>query len=523
MRGSVPIDEDFGLRTLRRLVPGLPSPAGFLALVAVLVALGPGLPRMFGSDGDTGRHIRIGASILSSQDIPSTDALSHTRYGSDWVLHEWLSQTSLAMAERAGGLAGVAVFAAILFSVAVSMTYVNAIVLGGSLRAALGITTVGMLLQLVHLLPRPHLVTTALASILLFLLIQYRRTADLRWVVAIPLLFVVWANAHGGFPVGLVLLTLFVADVWLVGNGPMVQRQRRTLAAALVLSAIATLLNPAGPALWSYVFGHLFGDELLIDVTQEFQSPDFHAPWGKLLLIVILGVAVFLRSNGKRLPALGLLILLGTLAATLVSARHISLLAVLGLPWLASPARLPGSDAREPGNGSFRWPLQPLAPRDPKFVASTSHFIPLVAAVALILVTLGPLASRARYDATTFPVHALHELDGSVPTTGPVFNQMEWGGYLLYAHPDIPVFIDGQTDFYGEDLVREYFAAHHGAEGWSEVLDRYQIQWTLTRSGASLNQLLEAHPDWLAVLDDGVAAVYRRDHTGRTGSDQPGS
>ena len=504
------------MAALRRLIQGLPSPAGFLVFMALLVALGPGLPRMFGSDGDTGRHIRIGTEILSSHDIPSTDALSHTAYGNDWVLYEWLSQVSLATAERTGGLSGVAVYAAILFAVAVSMTYVSATVLGGSLTVALGIATVSMLLQIVHLLPRPHLTTTALASILLFLLIQYRRTADLRWVLAVPLMFVVWTNAHGGFPVGLVLLALFVADVWLGGSGSMLRRQRRTLTAVLLLSAVATLINPVGPALWSYVIGHLFGDKLLIDVTQEFQSPDFHATWGKLLLIVILGVAAFLRSKGNRLPVLGLIILLGTLAATLVSARHITLFAVLGLPWLASPAPAPSSEANGPGDRRTRWPSYPLALRDPQFVAATSHVIPLLASGALILATLGPLALRARYDPTRFPVGAFNTLSGALPT-GAVFNEMEWGGYLLYALPDIPVFIDGQTDFYGEELVQEYFIAHHGTEGWSDVLDKYEVQWTLTRSDASLNQLLEMHADWLLVLDDGVAAVYRRDLAGGTG------
>jgi hypothetical protein len=66
---------------VRRWLPGLPSPAGFVVFLALLVALGPGLPRMFGSDGDVGRHIRVGAGILSERAIPTADSLSHTRYG----------------------------------------------------------------------------------------------------------------------------------------------------------------------------------------------------------------------------------------------------------------------------------------------------------------------------------------------------------------------------------------------------------------------------------------------------------
>jgi hypothetical protein len=361
--------------------------------------------------------------------------------------------------------------------------------------------------------------TTALASILLFLLIQYRRTADLLWILAVPLMFIIWTNGHGGFPAGLVLVTLFVADAWMVGNGPMIRRQRRILTTVLVLSAAATLINPVGPALWSYVIGHLFGNTLLIDVTQEFQSPDFHAPWGKLLLVVILGVALFLRSEGNRLPLLGLSILLGTLAAALVSARHITLFAALGLPWLASPRQPSPSRTNEPSPNRSLWPSQRLAFRDPEIMAATSHVIPVIAIGILILATIGPFGVRARFDPTRFPVQALNTLGRSQPT-GAVFNEMEWGGYVLYVHPDIPVFIDGRTDFYGEELAREYFTAHQGAEGWSDVLDQYQVQWTLTRSGAPLNQLLGMSEGWQFVSDDGVAAIYRRTATGQTGSER---
>jgi hypothetical protein len=332
-------------------------------------------------------------------------------------------------------------------------------------------------------------------------------------------MFVIWTNGHGGFPAGLALLTLFVADVWVGGNGPMIGRQRRTLTTALVLSAAATLINPVGPALWSYVIGHLFGNNLLIDVTQEFQSPDFHAPWGKLLLIVILGVALFLRSEGKRLPLLGLFILLGTLAATLVSARHITLFATLGLPWLASSRQPSPSQANEPSPKRSRWPSHPLALRDPEIMTATSHVIPVIAIGILILATIGPFESRARFDPTRFPVQALNTLERS-QLTGHVFNEMPWGGYLLYEYPDIPVFIDGRTDFYGEELAHEYLIAHQGAEGWSEVLDQYRVQWTLTRSGAPLNQLLEISEGWQFVSDDGVAVVYRRFATGQTGSER---
>lgn len=139
----------------------------------------------------------------------------------------------------------------------------------------------------------------------------------------------------------------------------------------------------------------------------------------------------------------------------------------------------------------------------------TSPLLPVVAALVLLFLANGPSAQRARYDPSRFPVQAMGALDRS-QLDGGVFNQMEWGGYLLYEYPDIPVFIDGQTDFYGEELVREYFVAHLGEPGWQEVLDRYDVQWTILRHGAALNRLLAMSPDWDLVLADEVATVYGR-------------
>jgi len=87
---------------------------------------------------------------------------------------------------------------------------------------------------------------------------------------------------------------------------------------------------------------------------------------------------------------------------------------------------------------------------------------------------------------------------------------MEWGGYLLYEHPKIQIFLDGHADFFGEELVREYMTVRQGYAGWNEILDRYGVDWTLTRRAAPVNQLLEVSPDWELVERDGVSALFRR-------------
>ena len=49
------------------------------------------------------------------------------------------------------------------------------------------------------------------------------------------------------------------------------------------------------------------------------------------------------------------------------------------------------------------------------------------------------------------PVNAVNYLRQH-PAPGPVYNTLDWGGFLTWYMPDRPVAIDGRTDLYGDDL-----------------------------------------------------------------------
>ncbi|MCL7938618.1 MAG: hypothetical protein M8844_10680 [marine benthic group bacterium] len=461
---------------------------------------------MFRTDGDVGRHVRVGRAILEEGRIPTRDYYSHTRPGAEWTPKEWVAQVVFAAADRWSGLAGTATVAALVFALAVGLTFGSTIRLGAALPAAAGITGLSLLLQIVHLLPRPHLFSTAFAALLMYLLIRYRQSARSRWVAAIPFLFLLWVNTHAGFPVGLALLTLFVADVWIGGRGPEIRRQRLALTATLTCAVLATLVNPVGPAVWSHLFEHL-GNDYLMGLTEEFRSPDFHATWSRLLLLTIVGIGLFLGSGRIRLPGLGLALLIGTLAATLVSVRYIALLATLGLPWLVSGMRF-GRRLDSSIRTYVNWPLRDLNQNVKRIRERTGWILPVAAILALVLAANGPLASRAEFSPRTFPVEMMSGAGSE--QSGNIFNEMEWGGYLLYHHPEIAIFLDGHADFFGEQLVRDYMTVRQGYAGWADVLDRYGVDWTLTRRAAPVNQLLELSPEWEFVERDGVSALYRR-------------
>ncbi len=89
-----------------------------------------------------------------------------------------------------------------------------------------------------------------------------------------------------------------------------------------------------------------------------------------------------------------------------------------------------------------------------------------------------------------------------------MFNNFIWGGYLLYrTFPENPVFIDGQTDFYGEDLTLEYAQVVSLDDGWQDVLGKYDVSWVIIQSGKPLVHALQNELNWKIVYQDATATI----------------
>jgi len=146
--------------------------------------------------------------------VPRVDDLSYTAAGSRWVDHEWLSQAVFATAFDAAGSRGlwlcklaVALLTAWLVWHSVAARSRSAWVRGPVLVLVLATLARGYAI-------RPQIITyLGVAALLASLdrLDDGRRLAQGSVIALIAAGFTVWANAHGGFIVGLGILALFVA------------------------------------------------------------------------------------------------------------------------------------------------------------------------------------------------------------------------------------------------------------------------------------------------------------------------
>jgi hypothetical protein len=211
------------------------------------------------------------------------------------------------------------------------------------------------------------------------------------------------------------------------------------------------------------------------------------------------------------------ILLLGWFHLALYSARNVPLLVLVSVAPVASAltaflARLEEADvagwARHAARAlraiGARLAVIDLMPRIP---------VTLVATLLLLGALLWAPPSkrfRVRYSPEAFPVRAagfLHEAG----LLGNLYSADQWGDYLIYRfYPNVRVFTDGRSDFYGPKFGSDFLDVLQGSWRWEAVLNQYHVQTALVRTAAPLAATMKASSRWRLIHDDGIANVFRR-------------
>lgn len=485
-------------QTTRRRTPSLP--ALVFLLWSLLVALAAG-SRMLNADGDAARHLRHGETILATGRVIRQDPFSFTRPGAPFVGFEYGSQVLMAGAHRLAGLPGVVVLSALLIALTYALLTRFLLRRGVEPGFAYLVATVSAVLGSMHWAARPHLVTQLLVVVLLDLLDREEGPAP--WWFG--LLFVVWANFHGGFIFGLILVAIFAGGHLAAGVLGAADRtgsfaRARSLGVALLFGLAACFLTPYWTALPRHVLG-FFGQDFIQRMTSEFQPPGFRDLGTQIFLgTLLLSIAALARVR-ERIGLPHLAVFLALTAFALMARRNIALWALTALPLLAihldpavrklpEPPNFRASFAGTAGGRTWPWVLPPT-----------------LALLALALA--GGRVGRLQlvpdaFSTKTFPVAAMARARAD-HLTGRLFTSFTWGGYQLYAWPEQPVFIDGGTDFYGEAVLKDYLDIWTLQAGWRDRLASWNIGRAILPSRSPLAAELGREPGWREWYRDSTA------------------
>jgi hypothetical protein len=110
-----------------------------------------------------------------------------------------------------------------------------------------------------------------------------------------------------------------------------------------------------------------------------------------------------------------------------------------------------------------------------------------------------------------YPYKAVEYLKNN-PIEGNMFNEYNWGGFLIWQYPDKKVFIDGRMPSWkiGDYRVFQDFNTIGSInEGWDELLRKYDISFSLVYNDQP-NQFKYGYLKWEKVYSDDLAAIYKR-------------
>jgi hypothetical protein len=433
--------------------------------------------------------------MLRHAQVPRFDPFSFTRSGAPWQAHEWLSEVVMAIAFLLGSWNGVVV----VYGVALGGA---ALLLASRLRRALAGPGLALTLALAfscvapNLLARPHILVLPIVVAWTAALLDAReqQRAPRAWAAALMLL---WANLHGSFVFGFLLLGAFALEAFVEGKPDQRWHIARGWLVFLALGIMAASFTPQGP------LGLIFPFELMqmssLGGIVEWRAMDFSrlAPF-EIALAATLFVCL---SRGVRVPPIRALLLIGLLHMALQHNRHAMFAALIAALVLA-PAI-----AEAEGRAKSEEPKPDARP------APTGAWL-LFGALALALIVARMAVPILRADGPTTPATALDHVPAALQSQH-VLNEYDFGGYLIFRH--VRPYVDGRTDLYGDTFMAHYFQiARPDRVPLDQALRDAHIAWTIFSPAAPVVALMDTEPGWKRLYADQFAVVHERAPDGAT-------
>jgi hypothetical protein len=411
----------------------------FLGLVIANFALQPL------TEPDFGWHLRTGLDLLhEGLVLPSSDPYSHTMSDWAWVEHAWLTDVIIGAVYTYGGGWGVI----LLFGGVTACAWLLAVSLAdcGWLYRLLA-CSLSLWVALPYLGARTQLVSLLGLAVLSNILWRWWEKS---WIWGIPFLFLLWANLHGGFTVGLFLLGLVIAaslvGQWVQVRWPFLgatllpSDSPKQLLLITVVSALITFVNPYGWRLHAEIIDSL-SNQFMLEALHEWQSPSLSTVAGRSYMLYLGGLGLATLVWYRRVEPVRWTILAVFLALSLRHMRNIPVFLIVSLP-LCAELLAKGID-------------QLAGWASPDAVMTRRWMLTWTVAAGLFLFWLGPghlhhvvlsgLRPAQYFRGTSYPIEAVEWIQSHRDRVGQrLYNDYAYGGFLLWWLPGEKIFIDGR-------------------------------------------------------------------------------
>jgi hypothetical protein len=464
-----------------------PSLNTLFTLVFAVFGWGVGIERL--SDNSFFWHLRTGGWILD-HGFPHADQYSYVAKGTPWVVQSWLAEVTYGGLDRLAGPFAIRVFGGLVGMAITVLAFRLALRLAHDrLRATL--VTIAALAALYTLWSeRPLLIGVLFFVLLLWVVEVPDGLLGRRELVALPVIFWLWANVHGTFALGFAYLGLHLLGRWLEGHRPWEGRERRLVLGGL-LGFLVCFLNPYGVSLVTFPVDLMRRGDAL-DGVIEWSSPDFHSVRGLAFALWVVVFVVVVARARHRVSIRDLVVTIPFLVLGFWALRNIAIAPLVGLPVVARAVA-----------------VRPRADEEQRLKLGWVF----VAALMVIAVAMGVRASgQPDFALGEYPVKAMNAVEQQGLLGRRVLTDDADAGYVILRYgTEQPVFMDDRFDMYPLRVIHDFTTMSNGTAGWDDVLREHDIEVVVWERGRALSQLLRQSDQWRVTYQDKAYTTFVRE------------
>ena len=452
-------------------------------------------------DPDLWWHLKTGQIIWSTHAIPLTDQFSYTTNHQALVPQEWFAQVTMYAAYLMGGYSGLMVWLCLFSSMLVVAGYCLCWLYSGNAKVAFAGALAVWLFATIGFSIRPQMIAYVLLIVEL-VVIHLGRTRNARWFFCLPVLFAIWINCHGSFILGIIVAAVLLASSLIDFKMGALQTRRwepnsqKIMAWALALSIGALFLNPIGIRQIFYPFDTMLNMHVLLGNVEEWAPLQLTEARGIGLMCVLL-VSCLLVIAGRSELFFDELLLMAI--GTWLAVSHVRMLVVFGI--LVAPVLSRQLATLWEGYDSEKDRIWPNA-------------LLIGMSLAVVIFAFPSGQNLQEQVATESPVRAVEYIKAN-HLSGPMLNDYQSGGYLIWAAPEYPVMMDGRTDVYEWSGFLGEFGNWATLQSDPTILLRkYKVNFCLLAPGSPMAHVLPLMPGWKAAYKDDNAVIFVRTQPG---------
>jgi len=455
------------------------------------------------ADKDWGWHLKYGEYFLETGQVLRTNPFTWTLPLYQWINHEWLFDPLLTILFKNVGFLGLSILGGV----------VSFFVFFFAIRAfKLNFWNIGVLAFFFERIFetaayegfRSQILSLLFLSILVFTLIKARENIEL--ILLLPILFLVWANFHGTFIIGIFVSLIFLGNYLLDDflKKKKINNKFKLILVTLMVSVAATFINP-------------YGYKVYLEDIKHFSNPNLKYVYEWLPISTDCGycheytflgfsaVIVFVIYKRRQfffedLHYIACFAIFGVLSFKVQ--RYLGVFIVVTLPYLATYLENLKLDLNK-----FR---------------SIDYLTILIVSIGVCFNFFNrfPSFNLYRYSEKDYCLYSsmcsvsLADYLLKNPPSGKGFNFYDWGGYLIGKGIDTKLFIDGRMHLWeedGYDPFTDYISIYYQED--YKKFDEYGFDWVIVRDDSSLAQALISATKkggWKLKFSEGRALYFTR-------------